>query len=64
MRPRFFPLRNYQSVLDRYTLILSEFKTYVPDTIPVREFMYLSDKAYVIREERKKAIQDGKMYYS
>jgi hypothetical protein len=58
----FFPLTQIQDILDRKALILAEYHVIVPDTMPVYEFMLLSDKAHAVREERRKAVSEGKVY--
>jgi len=48
--------------MDRHALIMSEFHVYLPDSAPVHQFLYLSDKAYQIKEDKKKAAKEGKIY--
>lgn len=62
MRTAFFPLASMQEIVDRQALIMAEFHTWVPETAPVYMLMQLSDKANQIREDRRKAAQEGKTY--
>lgn len=59
---RFFPLHNMNEVMDRYELILSEFHTWLPDTVPVIYLMQLSDRASAIKEAKRNAAKEGKIY--
>lgn len=51
-----------QEIIDRKTVILMEFGYYVGDELPVYEFMALSDKAQAVRDERRRALSEGKQY--
>ena len=55
MRKTFFPLNDLSDIVERKTLIMSEFHVYLPDDAPVYELMQLSEKAHKIREDRRKA---------
>lgn len=49
--------------MDRRSVFLQEFKTYPAPNMPVYDFMHLSDRAYKIREDRRKAVEEGKVYH-
>lgn len=48
-----------REVYDRIALIAAEFHVGVPGDMPTKEFMYLSDKAFRQREDKRKAAQEG-----
>jgi len=49
--------------MDRKALVLAEFKTFLPDDIPVLQLMHLSEVAHQQREARRKAIESGKVWH-
>lgn len=61
MHTRFFPLNREADIYARKIRLLEEFGVYNED-MPVKEFMYFSDKVIGIREEKRKAIEAGKVY--
>lgn len=63
MHTRFFPLNKIQDIMDRQLLILSEYKTSLSEDVPVLYFMYISDKAESVRNERRKAAENGQIYH-
>lgn len=52
-----------REVYDRKSLVADEFGINIPGDMPVQEFMYLSDKAYRKREDRRKAAQEGLIWH-
>lgn len=48
--------------MDRKALIMSEFHTYFPEDALTLEFMNLSDRALKIREDRRKAASENRIY--
>lgn len=52
-----------REVYDRKSLIADEFGVPVPRDMPVKEFMYLSDKAFRKREDRRKAAEQGLVFH-
>jgi hypothetical protein len=48
--------------MDRKALIMAEFHTYPSDSMYVKEFMNLSERALKIREDRRKAAVNGQTY--
>jgi len=52
-----------REVYDRKALIADEFGIPVPNDMEVKEFMYLSDKAFRKREDRRKAAEQGLQFH-
>ncbi len=59
MPARFFPFSSYDLLLERKALYMQEFKSHVPDSMPLMELFWMADRAGSLREARKKAIEDG-----
>lgn len=57
----FFPFDRYDAFLERKALYMLEFKSAVPDDMPLLDFFWLTARAEAIREARKKAIEEGKV---
>jgi len=62
MRSRFFPLRTLEAYMTRIELIAIEFGVVLPESAPILQVMYLASAANKRREDRKRAIQEGKQY--
>lgn len=63
----FFPINNREDILNRKALIATYMNgVYVTDDMRAKDFMFLSETAYAIQEERKKAAENregkGGMY--
>lgn len=57
MCTRFFPLTNEEDILKRKALIATYMHVYASDDMWVKDFMYLSEQAHAIQEEKRKAYE-------
>ena len=48
--------------MTRIELIAIEFGVVLPETVPILQVMYLASAANKRREDRKRALQEGKQY--
>lgn len=62
MRTPFLPLTNRADIMDRKVVIAAQFGPTNFDDMTTLDFMYLSDRAYRIQEDKRKAAEEGKVY--
>lgn len=62
MHMTFFPISSARDIVNRKLIVMSEYNVLMPDSIPVWQFLYMSNEAQKRRRLRVQAAEEGKIF--